>query len=269
MPTTTPPDQMATNSPPSPIYPPIMFVPPTNMLTATGFAAPQFIFGCSAGPGEFLDPLWGGANIFVSHDGNAYQQIGTLNKPSIIGTLTTPLPGFSGSGVDNTNTIFVNLSESSGALASVSSNLAASGYSLCIVQDGSGFELLSYTTATLTGGDVYSLTGLYRGLYGTTSRYFGTGSNFMFIGHGANVFETPLLPNFYNITVYIKAQSFNVFNSATEDLSTCVAYPFYVTTPTPVPPLAPKAMQPATYRRLHTGAEFSSPAMLHKLRRLL
>jgi hypothetical protein len=250
----TPPNQGVTNSPPSAIYPPVMFAPTTAMLAAQGFATPQWVFGCSAGYDGIFDQNWGGCNIWVSLDNISYQIIGTLNQPSIVGSLTEALPGFGGTNPDNADTVYVNLTECDGNLPSVSSALASSGYSACILNDVSGFEIFSYTTATLLGGGVYALTGLYRGLYGTTPRAFGAGSQFMAVGVGANIFETALPQAYVGKLIYVKAQSFNVFHSATQELSSCVAYPYLATSPTP-PPLVPPPMQQATYRRYKPGVE--------------
>jgi hypothetical protein len=251
---TTPPNQSATNSPPQSIYPPVMFAPTAAMLTAKGAASPQWIFGCTGGSGGNFDANWGGAHIWVSWDGISYQLMGTQTGAATMGALNAPLPGYGGTNPDNVQALSVDLAMSDGALSSVSASLAATGYSLCVLSDASGFEIIAYTTATLTAPFTYSLTGLYRGLYGTTPRFFGTGSQFMALAAGLVFFETTLPPSFVGNTVWIKGQSFNVYNTATEELSACVAYPYLVTSPTPVPPIAPPAMQMATYRRLHTGA---------------
>jgi hypothetical protein len=234
-----------------------MFAPTTAMLTAQGQATPQWVFGASAGYDDMFDANWGGCNIWISLDDVSYQLIGTLSGPSTIGALSQPLPGYGGINPDTADTLYVNLAECGKALPSVSSALAQSGYSLCILQDVSGFELLSYTTATLVSADTYALTGLYRGLYGTTPRAFGAGSSFLAVGTAANVFETALPQAYVGMTVWVKAQSFNVFHSATQELSSCVAYPYFVTSPTPAPPVPPP-MQAATYRRLRQQTKETS-----------
>lgn len=245
----TPPNQGATNSPPSPITPPVMFAPTTAMLTATGFAGPQWIFGCSATFDGLFDPNWGGCNIWVSLDNVSYQLIGKLSNPATFGGLSAPLAGYGGANPDTSQTVYVNLSASDTVLPSFSSALASSGYSLCILQDVSGFELFTYTTATLVGPNTYALTGLYRGFYGTAPRAFGAGSAFMLVGTAANFFEISLPASYDGQLFYVKGQSFNVFHTATESLTDCVAYPYLATGPTPPSPAVPPT-QAATYRRV-------------------
>lgn len=236
---TTPPNQQATNAPPSPVSNVFMFCPTTLMLAATGFSMPQWIFGCSATIDGVFDPSWGGANIWVSLDNVSYQLLGTQTQPSIVGGLAANLAGFNGTNPDNADTIFVNLTASGGSLGSVSSDAAAAGASLCCLQDVSGIELLSYTTATLVSPGTYALTGLYRGLYGTLPRFWGTGSAFMACGDGDNFFETTALANYIGQLFYVKATSFNVFNAAPEELSAVPATQFTLTNGTPLPPVPP------------------------------
>jgi hypothetical protein len=244
----TPPNQGATNVPPASVYPPVMFAAPTGLYEAQGFSSPQWIIGASAGYNDTLDENWGGANIWVSLDNVSYELLGVLKKPSLVGSLTNPLPGYGGSNPDNTDTLSVNLSECDGVLTSVSTQAASSGYSNAVLVDVSGFEIIAGTNVTLTGPNTYSITGLYRGLYGTTSRFFGAGSRFLFVGTGANIFETPLPSAYVGQLFYVKLQSFNVFNTATQELSECVAYQYLATGPTPVGPIAPPTVG-ATYRR--------------------
>ena len=102
--------------------------------------------------------------------------------------------------------------------------------------------------STYAGNGVYNLTGLYRGLYGTTKRMFSTGSLFMFIGTNANYFVVDVPPAYVGKTFYVELQSFNAFNNYTEDLSTVAAYQYTITgsvVPTTKTPLT----QTAKYRR--------------------
>lgn len=254
---TTAPNQGATNSPSSPVYPPVIFAPPTDMLTATGFATPQVIIGASAGFNGTLDTNYGGSFIWTSLDNVNYQELGEIVGPSAIGSLSTALPGYGGVNPDTGDTLRVNLNECDGLLTSVSDAAAAAGSSICCIQDASGFEILSYTTATLVGPFTWDLTGLYRGLYGTTPRFFGAGSKFLYVGTGANVFETNLPAAYIGMTFWVKLQTFNVFNQAVEDLADVVAYEYVATGPTPVPPIPPPMISP-TARRIPPRGLISS-----------
>lgn len=233
-----PPNQGATNNPVGCCYPPVIFEPPSAMLTATGFSAPQVIIGASSGANDQIDPNWGGCFIWVSLDNSNYSKIGALQGPSTIGFLAENLLAPAGPNPDNTNNLLVDLGESSGVLDTVDSVSAARGKSLCIVQDLSGYELLGYTGALLTAGHTFELSGLYRGLYGSTARAFAAGSQFLYIGTDANIFETALPPQYVGNSFYVKLQSFNIFNNFTADLGLCAPFVYIATGPTP-PPLAP------------------------------
>ena len=76
---------------------------------------------------------------------------------------------------------------------------------LCIVNS----ELVSYATATLTSANHYSLTYLYRGLYGTAVATHSSGAPFARLDGTA--FEYDLPAQYVGKTLYIKLQSFNVF----------------------------------------------------------
>lgn len=252
---TTAPNQGATNNPPSNVYVPLMFSPTTDMLAEQGFSTPQVVAGFSAGFDGTLDTNWGGAFVWASLDNIDYSLLGSMNGASLIGGLTTAIAAYGGANPDTVGSIVVNLSECDGALGSFSDMAAASGTSLCVLQDLSGMELFSYTTATLIGPDTYSLTGLYRGLLGTPSRAFGAGSQFLFVGTGANIFETALPAAYVGQSFFVKFQSYNIFHTATEELGDCVAYPFTAYGPTPPPPVPPSASQAIKMRRRRSGGE--------------
>src|SRR5207237_1755541 len=66
---------------------------------------------------------WGGAQVWISSDGSSYALAGTVNSLAVQGVLTADLPPHSSP--DATNTLSVDLTESYGQLASVSSTDAA------------------------------------------------------------------------------------------------------------------------------------------------
>lgn len=225
---TTPPDQGAINSPPQPIYQPIILEPTASLETQLGYATPIFLFGTSGGVGGTLDPNWGGCYIWISLDGVNYEQMGELVGPSTYGVTNSFLSAYNGTNPDNTDTLTVYLGESNGSLGNSSSAAAAAGQSICVVMDQNGYEILSYTTATLTTPNQYALTGLYRGLFGTPARAFNANSLFMFIGTNSNIFIGNLPATYVGHNFYVKGQSFSVFQNVTEDLADCVAYEYFV-----------------------------------------
>jgi len=250
---TTPPNQNPTNAPAASVFPPVIMEPTTAMLTATGFAVPQIIIGAAGGFAiNQPDGLWGGAFIWVSLDNISYQLIGTLNGASIMGTTTSAILAYGGSNPDLTDTLSVNLEMSNGKLTNFPAVSASGGASLCIVKDLSSFELIAYENATLTSTNNYNLTRLYRGMYGTTPRQFGAGAQFLFLGTLGNYFETALPSQYVGKNFFVKLQSFNAYNTWTQDLDTCEAYQYFTTGPTPV------FTQPVTKGARHGDSTFAN-----------
>jgi hypothetical protein len=230
---TAPPNQGAINAPVFSAARPVMFEPTSAMLTATGRAVPAGIIGTTGLVGGVFDPNWGGVKVWVSLDDLSYQYAGTLVGPSQYGSLSAPLPPAG-------STLSVDLRLSNATLGSYSAAAASMGASLCVVQDASGWELVAYTTATLTGPNQFNLTGLYRGMYGTTARLFALGSQFLFVGKGANVFEDALPPQYVGTTIWVKLQSFNVFLGYEQPLSDCLPWEYVpggTTPPARLPPM--------------------------------
>ena len=238
---TTPPNQGITNPNVTCVTYNLVFEPTSDMLTGTGFAAPQVIVGATSvnAVTNRLDGNWGGCFIWISVDDVTYTQIGTVSTPSTIGPLVNPLPGYISVNPDNVNTLRVNLADCNGMLFSVPATAAETFTSLCVIQDATGFELLSYTTATLVTGNTYDLTGLYRGIYGTTSRLFSAGSKFMFLGDSTTYFEGALPPQYVGVTFWVKLQSFNIFHNYTVPLEDCVSFQYQAGGVTPVEILPP------------------------------
>lgn len=224
-----PPD-FATNVAPGAVNAPVIFEPTPQMLYSQGRSGPTIIIGASAGPAGVYDSNWGGCVVYASDDGVTYVQQGTIDGPSRTGVTTSSLPAYGGYNPDTINTLRVDLSESNGTLETVTSFQAASGLSLCALVDSSGgIELFCFTTATLVSSNVYDLTGLYRGFYGTKPCAHSSGDQFIRID--GNVLESALPTAFIGETISFKFQSFNIFNQAFQDLSSCAVYTY---TPTGV-----------------------------------
>lgn len=229
---TTPPDQGQTNVPAAPAFPPVIFEPTSALLTAQNFSTNQVLVGVSGGYNGLVDGYYGGCFVWVSTDGVHYEVEGQVNGPSAIGVLSAPLPAYGGGNPDNTDTLIVNMAQSGLTLPSTSAAAAAAFRSIFVVKDATGYELMSYTSSVMSGFDTYSLTGLYRGLYGTTSRTFGPGAQFLCFQQGStNFLETALSSTYIGKTIYIKLQAYNAFNNSTQSLSACQVYQYIVTGP--------------------------------------
>ena len=216
---TTPPSLFQTNVPVRSINVPVIFEPTAQMLAAEGEPSPTIVIGASSAISGVADPNWGGCFIYASAASNGvYTELGVIKAPSRQGTLTANLAAYSGANPDNTNTLAVTLVESGGQLSSTTSTIAAGGATLCAIVDAGGcVELLSFTTATLTGPNAYNLTGLYRGLYGTQPLAHVTGAQFLRVD--SSVAQITLPAQLVGGTVYLKMPSFNAYNLGVQSLS--------------------------------------------------
>ena len=198
------------SSSPGDVNPPIIFEPPTALLTG----ALEIWVALSGSPG------WGGAQVWISTDGDSYALMGTVNSPAVQGVLTADL--LPHSSPDTTNTLSVDLTESQGQLVSVSAADAANLVTLCYV-DG---ELLAYQTAILTAAGHYSLTNLYRGAYGTTIADHPSGTQFARLDGSVGRFTYP--NSLIGQTIYLKFASMNIVGGGLQSLASLPAYTYVV-----------------------------------------
>lgn len=209
------------NVTPDPVNTPIVFEPPAALLGPTPVGnTPEVWIAASGGSGGSADPNWGGCNVWLSLDASNYEQIGQIIGPARMGSLTAALPTYLGTNPDNVDTLSVNLAESNGALASISSLGSQLAANLCLVDD----ELISYTTATLVSGNTYNLTGLNRGLYGTVIQSHALAAPFARLDQA--IFQYSLPAQYVNQTLYFKLPSFNGFGGGTQSLDTCTQYAY-------------------------------------------
>lgn len=218
---------------------------PNQVVSAfsAGFNAPP---GNANAPVAFIAPLilangnlelwlaisggvkFGGCDIWYSFDDSAgpYQLAGRMNGKAATGFLSSSLPIVADP--DFSTTLGVDLFESAGSLSSVNAQQAAAGVSLCYA----GGELFAYTTATPTGPNLYNLTGLRRGLFGSPISAVASGSRFARIDD--TVFRLALVPQSADRTLYLKLLSFNTFGAAQLDINS--VSPFAVTIGKTAPP---------------------------------
>ena len=171
--------------------------------------------GCAFGGAD-----WGGAQVWISSDGNSYALAGTVNSSAPQGVLTADLPAHSSP--DATNPLAVDLTESRGQLASVSTTDAANLVTLCYV----GGELLAYQTATLTAAGKYTLTTLYRGAYGSTIIDHPPGTSFARLDGSIGRFSYP--NNLIGQTIFLKFASMNIVGGGLQSLASLPAYTYLV-----------------------------------------
>ncbi len=171
---------------------------------------------------------WGGADVWGSSDGSSYALLGTIEAGSTTGTLTAGI-----SAADTT--LSVDLSTSGGTLVGYSVDDAKLGRSLCYIYDSTSKtgEFIAFQGASLSAGaDQYRLSGVVRGLYGTTPIAHGAGALFARLdGHQLKISYTKAQ---IGTQLYLKFRSFNAWSSGEQDLATATEYK--LTIPAPAAP---------------------------------
>ena len=198
------------NSPPGDANPPVIFELPASLL----IGGLEIWIALSGGAN------WGGAQVWISSDGDSYALMGTINSSAAQGVLTTDLPAHSSP--DTINPLSVDLTESQGQLASVSNTDAANLVTLCYV----GGELLAYQIATLTAAGKYTLTTLYRGAYGSAIADHPPGTLFARLDGSIGRFSYP--KTLIDQTIYLKFASMNIVGGGSQSLASLPVYTYVV-----------------------------------------
>lgn len=196
------------NKSPGNAHAPVVFEAP---LQLTG-GEPQIWLATAGGD------MWGGAEVWISTDGDSYTRIGATNKKARFGSLSAPLA--SGAVFDRANTLNVEIS--AGQMTGGTEQDSRDLLTLCYV-DG---EFLAYGTAELKGVGRYTLGNLTRGAYGSTIDRHNAGSQFVRIDEAMFKYAVPA--NWVGRTVWVKLVSFNVFGSGVQELAEVPAYSYTI-----------------------------------------
>lgn len=196
------------NKSPGNAHAPVIFEAP---LQLTG-GEPQIWLATAGGD------MWGGAEVWISTDGNSYTRIGATNKKARFGSLSAPLA--SGAVFDRANTLNVEIS--AGQMTGGTEQDSRDLLTLCYV-DG---EFLAYETAELKGVGRYTLGNLTRGAYGSNIDRHNAGSQFVRIDEAMFKYAVPA--NWVGRTVWVKLVSFNVFGSGVQELAEVPAYSYTI-----------------------------------------
>jgi putative phage associated protein len=196
------------NVSPGNAHAPVIFEAP---LQLTG-GEPQIWMATAGGD------MWGGAEVWVSTDGDSYTRVGVVNHKARFGSLTAALP--SGAVFDRTNTLSVEISagQITGGTEQDSRDLLTLSY-----VDG---EFLAYANAELKGVGRYTLGNLTRGAYGSAIDAHAAGSQFARIDE--TLFKYPVPRNWIGRTVWVKLVSYNVFSGGIQDLASVPAYSYTI-----------------------------------------
>lgn len=196
------------NKSPGNAHAPVVFEAP---LQLTG-GEPQIWLATAGGD------MWGGAEVWISTDGDSYTRIGATNKKARFGSLSAPLA--SGAVFDRANTLSVEIS--AGQMTGGTEQDSRDLLTLCYV-DG---EFLAYETAELKGVGRYTLGNLTRGAYGSNIDRHNAGSQFVRIDEAMFKYAVPA--NWVGRTVWVKLVSFNVFGSGVQELAEVPAYSYTI-----------------------------------------
>ncbi|MBT9098389.1 hypothetical protein KFZ76_11795 [Methylovulum psychrotolerans] len=189
---------------------PTIFIGPSAKTAASGEL--WFAVSCN-------DSNYGGCVVLASNEGEDYSRIGIIRGSATHGVLTATLADVAG--LDETSILSVDLSQSHGILEGVKQATVDVYDSLCYV----GGELLAYREADLTGVDLYDLSYLRRGLYGTTPGA-ASGADFALLNNA--IFKWRFNRQAVDKTLYFKFQAFNLVQAGYQDLADCVEYTFHI-----------------------------------------
>ncbi|MFC2305558.1 MAG: phage tail protein [Neisseria elongata] len=162
--------------------------------------------------------MWGGAEVWVSTNGDSYTRVGAVSGKARYGSLTAALPA--GAVFDRANTLSVEIS--AGQLTGGTEQDSRDLLTLCYV-DG---EFLAYANAELKGVGRYTLGNLTRGAYGSIINAHAAGSQFARIDEALFKYAVPR--DWIGRTVWVKLVSHNVFGSGAQDLAEVPAYSYRI-----------------------------------------
>ena len=196
------------NVSPGNAHAPVMFEAP---LQLTG-GEPEIWLATAGGD------MWGGAEVWVSTNGDSYTRVGAVSGKARYGSLTAALPA--GAVFDRANTLGVEIG--AGQLTGGTEQDSRDLLTLCYA-DG---EFLAYETAELKGVGRYALGNLTRGAYGSNIDRHEAGRPFVRVDE--SLFKYPVPRDWIGRTVWIKLVSHNVFGSGAQDLAEVPAYSYRI-----------------------------------------
>ncbi len=176
---------------------------------------------------------WGGAQVWISQDGNNYKLAGTVYGGARAGTLSAAVAsGASSIGV---------MGITAGQLLSGSAADATALNTLCYI-GGATPEYLAYQAAALTGPGAYTLTGAVRGAYSTPSAAHASGDTFVRVDTAVTQFDD-LDISMVGKSIFVKLCSFNIYGGAQQGLADVSATSYTITGyMAALPPVSPTSL---------------------------
>ena len=167
--------------------------------------------------------LWGGCQVWSSTDGDTYLYLGQINTPARMGTLTSNLANYTSGGIDQTNTLAVDMTESRGGFNNAATPADATALNTLCYVDG---ELISYGEDILTAQYKYNLTYLNRGCYSSPISSHLSGASF--VRYDQAVLRYELDQTRVGQQLYFKFLSTNIYGGALQSLADVSAYQYTV-----------------------------------------
>jgi hypothetical protein len=183
---------------------------------------------------------WGGCQVWLSFDNGAnFVHQGDITTAAGQGVLTATLATHA-AGLDTTNTISVDCTESLTTLPVVGNSDATALRTLTMicaqptliggdyVMPNNG-ELTAWGNTSTTGTYTADLTYLERGVYGSTPSSHASGDQFSVIdvsGLTGTTFSYDLPPQYIGVPILVKLLSFNSFGNEVQDISTVNIYKY-------------------------------------------
>jgi Putative phage tail protein len=189
--------------------PHIWEVPP-NQLPG-GVAMELFV----AARGENL-ASWGGCEVWVSMDGNNYENFGRMDGATRYGFLRSSVAG----------SLDFNFATPGSNWQTTSANAAQTLQTLCWI-GGNTPEYIAYQNATLTGAEAYTLDGLVRGVYNTPVSAHGADDVIIRVDD-AVMRSGPLDSSIIGQTLHFKFTSFNIYGQQMQSLADVNSYTYGV-----------------------------------------
>ena len=110
---------------------------------------------------------WAGIDVYRSDGGGGWVYVTTVERPSVMGELTSPLYAGPVDRWDRGNSVYVQFYGVAGLLSLAEGQVLAGAGALAVKNPDGGWEVLQYQNATLTGTNSYALSKLLRGQLGT------------------------------------------------------------------------------------------------------
>lgn len=190
---------------------PLFIIPPSDLVTSAS--------GCELWIAlQGAAKTWGGCNVFASTKDGDYSHIGTQGINSIYGTTA-------GTMTADATSAYIRLNNQRPVeLLTGSAQDAANGNTLIWING----ECMSYTRATLLNSNLYQLTGLQRGQYGTTAKAHSYGEDVAVLD--GSIYVVPLTKQYIGRTLYFKFPAFNEFKANGQNLADIDCYSCTVAT---------------------------------------